>query len=117
MPPRDGYPDACLNILEERLDPTEVRHPKDCPCLSRILTSELTENLGAGSGQYTVTDAINGWTAEAKDYNPQNPIYSHFTQVVWKNTKQLGCAVVTCPAGSIFDAKYGVRTLSPIFIH
>ena len=77
---------------------------------------ELAENLAAGSGDYTVTDGINGWTAEDKDYDPKNPTYSHFTQVVWKGTKELGCAIVTCPAGSIFDAKFGVRVLSPVFI-
>ncbi|KAF9654339.1 PR-1-like protein [Thelephora ganbajun] len=65
------------------------------------------ENLAAGSGGYTVTDAINGWTGEAKDYNPGNPVPSHFTQVVWKSTTEVGCAVITCPPGSIFDASYG----------
>jgi len=44
---------------------------------------------------------------EAPDYTPENPNYSHFTQVVWKSTTQLGCALVTCPGGTIFDAKYG----------
>jgi pathogenesis-related protein 1 len=47
----------------------------------------------------------------AGNYNSANPVFSantgHFTQVVWKNTKQLGCAVVNCPAGTIFDAMYG----------
>ena len=42
-------------------------------------------------------------------YNPNNPTYSHFTQVVWKSTTQLGCAVATCPDGSIFAAGDGVR--------
>lgn len=66
------------------------------------------ENLFAGSGDgYTITDAINDWMSEAKDYDPNNPTYSHFTQVVWKGTTQVGCAVHTCPAGTIFDASYG----------
>jgi len=78
---------------------------------------EPIENLAVGTGGYTVTEGINGWTDEAKDYDPKNPTYSHFTQVVWKSTKQLGCAMVDCPAGSIFPAEYGVRNLSPTFIH
>jgi pathogenesis-related protein 1 len=65
------------------------------------------ENLAAGTGDYTITDGINGWTSESSQYDPNNPTYSHFTQVVWKSTTQLGCAVVTCPAGSIFDASFG----------
>lgn len=54
------------------------------------------------------------WMAEAKDYDPQNPVYSHFTQVVWKATTQLGCAKVACKAGTIFDSD--VRILSLTFI-
>ena len=74
---------------------------------------ELAENLAAGSGDgFTITDAINLWTAEAKDYDPNNPTYSHFTQVVWKSTTELGCAVVTCPPGSIFEVSWGVSILS-----
>lgn len=78
---------------------------------------DITENLAAGTGDYTVTDGINAWTDEAKDYDPKNPTYSHFTQVVWKGTTDLGCALVTCPAGSIFPAMWGVRTLSHPFVH
>jgi len=47
------------------------------------------------------------WTAEEKDYDPNNPVPSHFTQVVWKSSKELGCATVTCAAGTIFPASYG----------
>ncbi|GAA6058676.1 hypothetical protein JCM10212_004087 [Sporobolomyces blumeae] len=67
------------------------------------------ENLAATAGYKTDinTGACQGWEAEAPDYDPSNPNYSHFTQMVWKSTTQLGCAVATCPPGSIFDAKYG----------
>ncbi|GAA5930888.1 uncharacterized protein JCM15063_002487 [Sporobolomyces koalae] len=70
------------------------------------------ENLAATAGYKTdiVTGACQGWEAEASDYNPSNPNYSHFTQMVWKATTQLGCAQVTCPPGSIFDARYGNST-------
>ncbi|GAA6007407.1 hypothetical protein JCM11491_004152 [Sporobolomyces phaffii] len=67
------------------------------------------ENLAATAGYKSdiVTGACQPWEAEAPDYTPDNPNYSHFTQMVWKATTQLGCARVTCPPGSIFDAKYG----------
>ena len=90
---------------------SEVHHLTDCPWSARMLMSELVENLAAGSGSYTVSDGIDGWNAEAKDYNPSNPNFSHFTQVVWKGTKEVGCAFVTCPPGSIFAASFGVGTL------
>lgn len=80
-----------------------------------IFILKLTENLAAGTGDYTVTNAINDWMSEASNYDPNNPVYSHFTQVVWKSTTQVGCAIFTCPAGSIFDAQYGVGTVLFIF--
>lgn len=70
------------------------------------------ENLAATAGYKTdiVTGACKPWEDEAPQYTPDNPNYSHFTQMVWKSTTQLGCAAVTCPAGSIFDAQYGPAT-------
>lgn len=64
------------------------------------------ENLAAGTGSsYGISAAIKSWTEESKDYNPSNPTFSHFTQVVWKGTKQLGCAVQSCDG--IFSSSYG----------
>jgi hypothetical protein len=31
----------------------------------------------------------------------------HFTQLVWKETTKIGCAAVTCDAGSLFEEVYG----------
>ncbi|KAF7306661.1 SCP domain-containing protein [Mycena indigotica] len=54
------------------------------------------ENLAAGTGSYSISEAVKDWTDEVTDYNPGNPKPSHFTQVVWKATTQIGCAVQTC---------------------
>ena len=40
------------------------------------------------------------------DYNPNNPVASHFTQVVWKGTTQVGCAVQLCDG--VFSSNAGV---------
>ncbi|KII93493.1 hypothetical protein PLICRDRAFT_35714 [Plicaturopsis crispa FD-325 SS-3] len=63
------------------------------------------ENLAAGTGDYTIAAAVKSWTDESTSYDPNNPQPSHFTQVVWKGTSHLGCAVATC--NGIFDPKYG----------
>ncbi|KAG8915537.1 hypothetical protein FRC00_003189, partial [Tulasnella sp. 408] len=65
------------------------------------------ENLAAGTGSaYDVSSAMKSWTDEIKDYNSNNPVPSHYTQVVWKGTKQVGCALAPA-CGGIFDASFG----------
>ncbi|CAE6461693.1 unnamed protein product [Rhizoctonia solani] len=68
--------------------------------------SQSGQNLYAGTGNPTAADAIGAWNSEARDYDPENPEASHWTQVVWKETTELGCALNQCEPGSIFDAKY-----------
>ncbi|TEB39194.1 PR-1-like protein [Coprinellus micaceus] len=53
------------------------------------------ENLAAGTN-LGIRAAIKLWTDEVSQYDPNNPQPSHFTQVVWKETTQVGCAVRTC---------------------
>ncbi|KAG6911826.1 hypothetical protein DXG01_000073 [Tephrocybe rancida] len=66
----------------------------------------LGENLAAGTGSsYGIQSAIKSWTDEVSEYNSANPVPSHFTQVVWKGTTQVGCAVQSCDG--IFDASFG----------
>ncbi|KAI0338826.1 PR-1-like protein [Trametopsis cervina] len=65
------------------------------------------ENLAAGTGSaYGYTNGLQDWMNEASKYDYNNPGFSsatgHFTQVVWKGSKQVACAVANCPPGSIF---------------
>lgn len=60
------------------------------------------QNLAAGgSSQSTASQSgqkvVDMWMAEEKDYNPSSPTYSHFTQVVWKASTELGCYQSSCP--------------------
>ncbi|KAG9049614.1 hypothetical protein FS837_009704 [Tulasnella sp. UAMH 9824] len=65
------------------------------------------ENIAAGTGSaYDVPAAMKGWTDEIEDYSASNPVPSHYTQIVWKSTKLVGCALAPSCTG-IFDADYG----------
>jgi len=68
---------------------------------------QFGENLAAGTGDgYTIATAVKSWTDEVSQYNAGNPQPSHFTQVVWKATTQVGCAVKDC--SGIFDPSFGL---------
>ncbi|KAG2197945.1 hypothetical protein INT47_002972 [Mucor saturninus] len=66
-------------------------------------------NVAQGTGQnlaqghQSMEDAVKAWYDEAEfyDYNASGPMYSnrevrHFTQVVWKDTTEIGCGVTYC---------------------
>ncbi|EKM60983.1 uncharacterized protein PHACADRAFT_247249 [Phanerochaete carnosa HHB-10118-sp] len=67
------------------------------------------ENLAAGTGSsYDIATAVGSWTSEVSQYDPNNPVPSHFTQVVWKATTQVGCAEQQC--SGIFAASFGLAS-------
>jgi len=63
------------------------------------------ENLAAGSGDFSVASGIQLWLDEASQYDPSNPVPSHWTQVVWKGSNEVGCAVAVCPG--LLGASFG----------
>jgi uncharacterized protein YkwD len=67
------------------------------------------ENIAMGYSD--ATDAIQAWYDEVKDYDYNAGQFSmntgHFTQVVWKETTQIGCNKVDCgSSGSFFACEY-----------
>ena len=85
------------------------------------------ESLSAWWGQTkSPQDVVDGWYDEISVYNfdaprccdpPDSPKVGHFTQVVWRNTTEVGCAIVTCPApapdNSNVSWQYAVCRYSP----
>ncbi|KAJ7793335.1 PR-1-like protein [Mycena olivaceomarginata] len=72
---------------------------------------QFGENLAAGApaSTYHIANTVQSWANEAPQYNPKHPVPSHFTQMVWKATTEVGCAVKTCsnifpqiPGGAAF---------------
>ena len=67
------------------------------------------QNLG--QGQPDVTSLINRFYSEVDNYTDSNPEFAeetgHFTQVVWKDTKEVACAVqMSCPGGPLWVCHY-----------
>ncbi|KAF5337484.1 hypothetical protein D9758_013607 [Tetrapyrgos nigripes] len=55
------------------------------------------ENIAAGYGSsYSIARGLQDWANENSTYNYNAPKASHFTQMVWKGSVQLGCASQTC---------------------
>jgi len=59
------------------------------------------ENIYASTGTANGPDAVTDWVSESKDYdyasNSCSGICGHYTQVVWKASVKLGCALHRCP--------------------
>ncbi|KAK4374516.1 hypothetical protein RND71_005193 [Anisodus tanguticus] len=70
---------------------------------------KLGENIYWGSGNtWTPTDAVNAWADEKKYYDyasnscVEGQLCGHYTQIVWKTTRRVGCARVICDSGDVF---------------
>lgn len=70
-------------------------------------TGPYGENLFWGSGSdWTPTFAVQSWVVEGRSYNYNtnscdgSGMCGHYTQIVWRDTKRLGCARVVCENGA-----------------
>ncbi|KAK6127032.1 hypothetical protein DH2020_039230 [Rehmannia glutinosa] len=70
---------------------------------------KLGENIYWGSGSdWTAMDAVSAWADEEKYYSynsnscEEGQMCGHYTQIVWKTTRKIGCARVVCDSGDVF---------------
>lgn len=65
------------------------------------------ENIYGSSGAATGPAAVNAWAAEAANYNYSSNtctgVCGHYTQLVWRETTRVGCALSSC-AGLRYSA-------------
>nr|ASA45601.1 PR1 protein [Lilium hybrid cultivar] len=69
----------------------------------------LGENIYFGGGSsWTPGDAVRAWADEEKYYSYSDnsceagQVCGHYTQVVWRSTRRLGCSRVVCDGGDVF---------------
>ncbi|NWI95390.1 CRVP protein, partial [Pitta sordida] len=64
------------------------------------------ENLFMSSRPFSWSDVLQSWYSEVKNFkygtgaNPAGAMIGHYTQLIWYNSYQVGCAVSYCPTSS-----------------
>lgn len=73
----------------------------------------LGENLAWAAGQrLTPAGVVAMWVAEARDFNPatgmcrRNAVCGHYTQIVWRSTRQVGCGMISCSGTEVWVCNY-----------
>ncbi len=85
---------------------------RDMGCAFEHSNSDYGENLAAGTANSLPPENVTDmWYEEIDDYDFSDPGFSmrtgHFTQVVWKNTKRMGCGMVPdCNGMDIWVCNY-----------
>ncbi|MDO9335468.1 MAG: SCP-like extracellular [Caulobacteraceae bacterium] len=74
------------------------------------------ENLWMGpANAYSVEQMVAGWAAEKRYYSPgvfadvvqSGNVVGHYTQIVWRSTTEVGCAVARAAENEVLVCRYG----------
>lgn len=86
-----------------------------CPLTHRT-DNKYGENLFWGSGKnYTVQEVVDSWYSENQYYTyapygdgdcQSGQVCGHYTQVIWKDTTEIGCGYAACDSSEIWVCNY-----------
>jgi uncharacterized protein YkwD len=103
--PKLVWDDELASYAERYANKCEFKHSK----------TPYGENLAAGYP--SIYDAVNAWYAERAYYSYTKPGFSnetgHFTQLIWKSSKKIGCAYTLCNGKNGTPGYYLVCEYSP----
>ncbi|XP_041993659.1 basic form of pathogenesis-related protein 1-like [Salvia splendens] len=76
-------------------------------CNLELSMGPYGENLFMGQGQVSAVDAVSVWASESPNYDHASNSCKggsclHYTQIVWRASTQLGCALQQCRNGWFF---------------
>jgi hypothetical protein len=75
-----------------------------------LTAQRLGQNLYASTNEPSAATAVSSWASEAADYDRDanacapGKVCGHYTQLVWRSTREVGCAKVECATGSPFGS-------------
>ena len=78
----------------------------------RAFEHEQRREFGAGHQRVATSPAqfVNDWYSEISQYdftsNTPSGETGHFTQVVWKSTKHVGCGIASCSGNDLLVCQY-----------
>ena len=116
---RKKHASSSLTILKDlsTLCQKAVDHCKKIGDLEHVFVqldngTYVGQNLYLSSWAPTGTQVANAWYSENEDYDYENgkpkpnKITGHFTQLVWKSSKHIGCAYAVGPWGGYSNGYY-----------
>jgi hypothetical protein len=81
---------------------------KNCVWEHNANRGDFGENISAATYELTPDAVVTGWADEAAGYdyasNGCSSVCGHYTQLVWRDTTSVGCAVNRCTTGSPFGS-------------
>ncbi|XP_006456817.1 hypothetical protein AGABI2DRAFT_122706 [Agaricus bisporus var. bisporus H97] len=79
------------NLAEQWADACNFKHTDGV-----LSDKPYGENIVAATGPFSVHAAMGTFIEDAADFNPHHPHFTHYTQVLWESTTELGCASSVC---------------------